>query len=49
MNIHINKYGQNSVKPKLIEIFKTVNNDTIGENISRLRNEIAHVGRPKIW
>ena len=44
----IDKYGQRHIKPKLIKIFKSVNNDSLGENISRLRNEIAHVGRPKI-
>lgn len=43
----IDKYGKKHIKPKLIEIFKNVNNDTLGENISGLRNEIAHVGRPK--
>ncbi|WP_305846016.1 HEPN domain-containing protein [Photobacterium kishitanii] len=38
--------------PILVEIlsasFAKYNNDSLGENISNLRNELAHVGRPKV-
>lgn len=43
----INIYGSEKVKSNLKRIFEKINSDKIGENISELRNEIAHVGRPK--
>lgn len=43
----INTYGSEKVKSGLIKIFEKINSDGIGKNISELRNEIAHVSRPK--
>ena len=43
----INKYGSDELKAAIKNIFLSHNNDTLGKNISNLRNELAHVGRPK--
>ncbi len=43
----INKYGSEDLKVAIKNIFINHNNDGLGKNISELRNELAHVGRPK--
>ncbi len=43
----INTYGSDKVKNGLRNIFSNINSESIGKNIGGLRNEIAHVGRPK--
>jgi hypothetical protein len=43
----IDKYGSEQVKKGLKQIFAKINKKTLGENIGELRNEIAHVGKPK--
>lgn len=43
----INKYASITLKNKLEAIFSKFNNKTIGENITIVRGELAHVGRPK--
>lgn len=43
----INKYGSLELQQTLKDIFLIHNNEVLGKNISDLRNEIAHVGRPK--
>ncbi|WP_414618487.1 HEPN domain-containing protein [Serratia liquefaciens] len=44
----IDKYASTSLKDKLEKAFSNFNSDPLGKNISALRNELAHVGRPKI-
>lgn len=44
----IDKYAPNIIKGKLEAIFKIFNSNSLGKNIADLRNELAHVGRPKI-
>lgn len=44
----IDNYGKNIIRPKLESIFSKFNSNDLGKNISDLRNELAHVGRPKI-
>tara|TARA_R110002033_G_scaffold163161_1_gene200096 strand:+ start:121 stop:432 length:312 start_codon:yes stop_codon:yes gene_type:complete len=43
----INKYGSVELKAAIKNIFLSHNSDSLGKNISDLRNELAHVGRPK--
>ena len=43
----INKYGSEELKKSIMDIFLNHNNESLGKNISDLRNELAHVGRPK--
>jgi len=43
----ITHYGGDRLVAMLNIIFSKVNDDSLGVNISNLRNEIAHVGRPK--
>ncbi|CUY82100.1 MULTISPECIES: ApeA N-terminal domain 1-containing protein [Serratia] len=43
----INKYASSSLKNNLESIFSKFNKKTIGENITIVRGELAHVGRPK--
>ena len=43
----INKYGSDELKAAIKNIFIGYNSDSLGKNISNLRNELAHVGRPK--
>ncbi|MEZ7492320.1 hypothetical protein QO198_12230 [Pseudoalteromonas distincta] len=43
----IDKYGSEELKKALNSIFSKHNNKSLGTNISDLRNELAHVGRPK--
>ncbi|MGF1756684.1 hypothetical protein L4D76_01795 [Photobacterium sagamiensis] len=43
----INKYGSEKLKTAIKNIFLAHNSEGIGKNISDLRNELAHVGRPK--
>lgn len=43
----INKYGSEKLKTAITGIFLRHNNESLGKNISDLRNELAHVGRPK--
>jgi hypothetical protein len=43
----IKTYGSDQVKKGLKQIFAKINKKTLGENIGNLRDEIAHVGRPK--
>lgn len=43
----IDTYGIPKISSGILEIFKTVGITDIGVGISDLRNEIAHVGRPK--
>lgn len=43
----INKYASPSIKKNIESVFSNYQNKTLGENISDLRNELAHVGRPK--
>jgi hypothetical protein len=43
----INRYGSEELKKAIIDIFSNHNNEGLGKNISDLRNELAHVGRPK--
>lgn len=35
------------LKTAINDIFYSHNNDSLGKNISDLRNELTHVGRPK--
>lgn len=44
----IDKYGKETIRKNLESIFSKFNNNDLGKNISDLRNELAHVGRPKI-
>ncbi|QMG39604.1 hypothetical protein HVY60_03000 [Citrobacter freundii] len=44
----IDKYSPTVIREKLESIFSKFNNNDLGKNISDLRNELAHVGRPKI-
>ncbi|MCL4537350.1 MAG: hypothetical protein M1610_07155 [Nitrospirae bacterium] len=43
----INTYGSEKLKSVLAKIFAKENSNTIGQNIGDLRNEIAHIGKPK--
>ena len=43
----INKYGSEELKTAIKNIFIGHNSESLGKNISDLRNELAHVGRPK--
>lgn len=43
----INKYGSEELKKAIIGIFSKYNSECLGKNISDLRGELAHVGRPK--
>tara|TARA_Y100000780_G_C13693695_1_gene420562 strand:+ start:6149 stop:7486 length:1338 start_codon:yes stop_codon:yes gene_type:complete len=43
----INKYGSEELKAAIKNVFISHNSDSLGKNISNLRNELAHVGRPK--
>ncbi|WP_342178566.1 HEPN domain-containing protein [Serratia nevei] len=43
----MNKYASSSLKNNLESIFSKFNKKTIGENITIVRGELAHVGRPK--
>ncbi|MBD3897584.1 hypothetical protein IEI94_17145 [Halomonas sp. ML-15] len=43
----INKYGSEELKAAIKNVFINHNSDSLGKNISDLRNELAHVGRPK--
>jgi hypothetical protein len=43
----IDNYGTKKIKNGILSIFKSAGVDDIGIGISGLRNEIAHVGRPK--
>lgn len=43
----IKKYGSEELNSAIKNIFISHNSDSLGENISNLRNELAHVGRPK--
>lgn len=43
----IDNYGREIIRPKLELIFSQFNNNDLGKNIADLRNELAHVGRPK--
>ena len=44
----INFYASPSLKKNIEEFFQRLNNKSLGENIATLRNELAHVGRPKV-
>jgi len=43
----INKYGSEELKVAIKNVFLGHNSESLGKNISDLRNELAHVGRPK--
>lgn len=43
----VNKYGSEELKSSIVGIFEPYSKKSLGKNISDLRNEIAHVGRPK--
>lgn len=43
----INKYASPALKKKIESIFSQFNSKDIGENITTVRGELAHVGRPK--
>ena len=43
----LNKYGSNKIIDGMKKIFLNVGITDIGEGISDLRNDIAHIGRPK--
>ncbi|MDR7088605.1 ApeA N-terminal domain 1-containing protein [Cellvibrio fibrivorans] len=43
----INRYGSDELKSAIRNIFIIHNNNSLGKNLSDLRNELAHVGRPK--
>lgn len=43
----IEQYGTKEMKAQIIHILSKAGEDNIGKGISKVRNEIAHVGRPK--
>jgi len=43
----VNKFGTDKVKSTLVRIFESVGEKDFGKGIGCLRNEIAHVGKPK--
>lgn len=44
----IKKYASPELMKKLEDSFSEFNTKSLGENIATLRNELAHVGRPKV-
>jgi len=43
----VNKYGNEKIKKGIRTIFKKIGENDIGKGISNIRNEIAHVKKPK--
>ncbi len=43
----VNEYATQKIKDKLISIFANAGESSFGKGIGNLRNEIAHVGRPR--
>jgi len=44
----IKKYGSSGVEQALVKLFRCVNQNDVGKGIAAVRNEIAHIGRPKV-
>ncbi|WP_147198408.1 HEPN domain-containing protein [Pantoea sp. CCBC3-3-1] len=43
-----NEYASSRMRSFFCGIFSKYNSDSIGDNIATLRNELAHIGRPKV-